>query len=296
LSDTKPGPPALSEDGLPPLREIIAEYQLSARKGLGQNFIFDLNVTRRIARTAGPIEGGTVYEVGPGPGGLTRALFSEGATRVIAVERDARCLPALEQIDSLKPGRLDVVNDDAMAVDEAALLTARGAELPVPVIANLPFNVGTALLIKWLSVEPWMPWWSRLTLMFQREVADRIVAKPGSDAYGRLSVIGQWRTQPRILFDVPRQVFVPPPNVDSAVLQMTPLENPRFPARLADLEAITAAGFGQRRKMLRKSLKSLSSKADEIIEKAGVNGQARAEELSLEQFCALARAYRELGK
>ena len=282
----------LGDDGLPPLREVIATHGLSARKSLGQNFILDLNLTRRIAREAG-IGGANVYEVGPGPGGLTRALFFEGAVRVIAVERDRRALPALAQIAATKPGQLDVVETDALAVDEKSLLAEHGLSLPVPVVANLPFNLGTALLIKWLSTD-WPPWWANLTLMFQKEVAMRICAVTGDDAYGRLSVLAQWRSRPRILFDVSREAFVPPPSVTSSVLRIEPLPAPRYEAGLSDLEAVTAAAFGQRRKMLRGSLKTLTREPEVLLEAAGIAGTARAEELDLSQFCALARALRKL--
>lgn len=279
-----------SDDGLPPLREVIAAHGLTAKKSLGQNFIFDLNLTRRIAREAG-IAGATVYEIGPGPGGLTRALLVEGASRVIAVERDARALPALHEIAAAKPGRLEIVKADALAVDERSLLAGHDLHFPLPVVANLPFNVGTALLIKWLSVE-WPPWWASLTLMFQKEVAQRICAKAGDEAYGRLSVLAQWRTRARILFDVSRKAFVPPPNVTSAVLRVDPLPFPRYEAELRDLEAVTAAAFGQRRKMLRGSLKTLGPDPEGLLAAADVPDTARAEELDLAQFCALARAYR----
>jgi 16S rRNA (adenine1518-N6/adenine1519-N6)-dimethyltransferase len=280
----------LGEDGLPPLREVIAAHGLIARKGLGQNFILDLNLTRRIAREA-DIAGANVYEVGPGPGGLTRALFAEGAVRVVAVERDRRALPALAEIGAKKPGQLDIVEADALGVNEATLLAAHGLALPVPVVANLPYNLGTALLIKWLSVD-WPPWWASLTLMFQKEVAMRICAKAGDDAYGRLSVLAQWRSQARMLFDVSGRAFVPPPSVTSSVLRIDPLPAPRYEAELSDLEAVTAASFGQRRKMLRGSLKTLTREPEALLEAAGVLGTARPEELELAQFCALARAYR----
>nr|TFG52805.1 MAG: 16S rRNA (adenine(1518)-N(6)/adenine(1519)-N(6))-dimethyltransferase RsmA [Hyphomicrobiales bacterium] len=279
-----------SEDGLPPLREVIAAFGLSARKGLGQNFILDFNLTRRIAREAGPFAGGIVYEVGPGPGGLTRALLAEGAKRVIAIERDARCLPALAQIEAALPGRLEIVHDDALKIDEIQLLASCGISLPIAAVANLPFNVGTAILIKWLTVDDWPPWWSNLTLMFQAEVAARICAKPGDEAYGRLSVLAQWRSTPRILFEVSRRVFVPSPNVDAAIVNIEPLPEPSFPAALKDLEAVTAAAFGQRRKMLRRSLKTLSEHANEMLQMSNIDGSARAEDISVEQFCALARA------
>ncbi len=283
----------LSEDGLPPLREVIAAYGLSARKGLGQNFILDFNLTRRIAREAGPYPGGTIYEVGPGPGGLTRALLIEGARRVVAVERDARCLPALAQIEAAMPGRLEIVNADALKTDEVELLTSHGVDLPVAAVANLPFNVGTAILIKWLTGKSWPPWWAKLTLMFQAEVALRVCASPGNAAYGRLSVLAQWRCDPRILFEVSRRAFVPSPNVDAAIVAIEPLPAPRFPAELKDLQAVTAAAFGQRRKMLRRSLKTLSARANEMLEISGIDGSARAEELDIEQFCALARALKQ---
>ena len=278
-------------DALPPLREVIRAHGLSAKKSLGQNFLLDLNLTRKIARAA-RIEGLAVYEVGPGPGGLTRGLLSEGAARVIAVERDARCLPALAEIAEAYGGKVDIESDNAMGVDERALLRTSSIDAPVPVVANLPYNVGTALLVKWLTVSDWPPWWASLTLMFQREVAERIIARVGDEAYGRLSVLAQWRTKPSILFDIPASAFVPPPNVKSSVLRVEPLPAPRFDAQLQALEAVTAAAFGQRRKMLRQSLKTLTPKALELLHEAGVDETSRAEELSLEQFCALARAYR----
>ena len=279
-----------ASDGLPPLREVIAAHQLSAKKALGQNFIFDLNLTRRIAREAG-VKDATVFEVGPGPGGLTRALIAEGAKRVVAVERDRRCLPALAEIAAAKPGRLEIVEADALEVDEGELLGKLNIPIPVAVVANLPFNIGTALLIKWLSAKDWPPWWSSLTLMFQKEVALRICAEAGDEAYGRLSVLAKWRTRARILFDVSRSAFVPPPNVTSAVLRVDPLPSPRCEADRSDLEAVTAAAFGQRRKMLRGSLKTLMPDSEKLLANSGVPGTARAEELDLAQFCALARAY-----
>ncbi|HEX4295334.1 MAG TPA: 16S rRNA (adenine(1518)-N(6)/adenine(1519)-N(6))-dimethyltransferase RsmA [Rhizomicrobium sp.] len=274
-------------DPLPPLREVIAAHGLSAKKSLGQNFLFDLNLTRRIARAAGPLEGATIYEVGPGPGGLTRALLAEGAARVVAVERDARCAPALAQIAAAYPGRLDVVEADALALDESSLFG--GAR--VRVAANLPYNIGTALLVKWLTAETFF--WDSLTLMFQREVAERIVAKPGSKAYGRLSVLAQWRTRAKILFDVSPRAFTPPPKVTSAILRVEPLAEPVAPARLADLENVTEAAFGQRRKMLRQSLKPLL--AEDAIREAGIDPTRRAETLSVTEFAALARAIAHLS-
>jgi 16S rRNA (adenine1518-N6/adenine1519-N6)-dimethyltransferase len=271
-------------DGLPPLREVIAELGLSARKALGQNFLFDLNLTRRIAREGGPLAGRTVVEIGPGPGGLTRALLAEGAARVIVIERDERCLPALQAVGAAYGGRLEVVSGDALKVDEAAL--AGGGSV---VVANLPYNVATVLLVKWLTAAPWPPWFERLTLMFQREVAERIVAKPGGHAYGRLSVISQWRTAPRILFDVHRSAFTPPPKVTSSVVRFDLLAQPRGEASPALLERVTAAAFGQRRKMLRSSLKSLGPFSDALIAEAGLDPTARAEEIPVEGFAALAR-------
>ena len=270
-------------DKLPPLREVIAAHGLAAKKSLGQNFLFDLNLTRKIARAAGANEGGVFYEVGPGPGGLTRALLSEGADKVIAVERDQRCLPALEEIARAWPGKLEVISADAMELDEAALLPP-----DVRIAANLPYNVGTALLIKWLTVESWPPLWSSLTLMFQKEVAQRITAQPGSEHYGRLSVLAQWRCTAKILFDVNKGAFVPPPSVTSAIVRLEPRAEPLAPANLRDLEKITATAFGQRRKMLRQSLKGLGGEA--LLEKAGIDPTARPEDLRIEQFAALARA------
>lgn len=276
-----------SDDGLPPLREVIAAFGLGARKALGQNFLFDLNLTRRIAREAGPLSGMTVVEIGPGPGGLTRALLAEGAKRVVAIERDPRCLPALEQISNAYRGRLSVVSADAMSVDEKTLV--ENAE-EVLVVANLPYNVATALLVKWLTPDRWPPWYRGLTLMFQREVAERIVAKPGVHAYGRLSVISQWRTQPRILFDVHRSAFTPPPKVTSSVVKFELLREPRGTAEPRLMERVTAAAFGQRRKMLRSSLKSLGAISDVLIAEAALDPTARAEEIPVEGFSALARA------
>jgi 16S rRNA (adenine1518-N6/adenine1519-N6)-dimethyltransferase len=281
-------------DTLPPLRDVIAALDLRAKKSLGQNFLLDLNLTRKIARAAGaatgaqsatekPLKGAVVYEVGPGPGGLTRALLMEGAKKVIAVERDQRCLPALAEIAAAYPGRLDVISADAMKLDEKALLPQG-----VHIAANLPYNVGTALLIKWLSAETWPPFWSSLTLMFQREVAERITAKPGSEHYGRLSVLAGWRTKAKIQFDVSARAFVPPPSVTSSIVRLEPLPEPVAQAALKDLERVTEAAFGQRRKMLRQSLKPLGGEA--LLEKAGIEPTRRPEELSVTEFAALARA------
>jgi 16S rRNA (adenine1518-N6/adenine1519-N6)-dimethyltransferase len=270
-------------DGLPPLREVIAAHGLAPKKSLGQNFLFDLNLTGKIARAAGAEDGGTFYEVGPGPGGLTRALLSEGAGKVIAVERDARCLPALEQVAAAWPGRLEVISADAMTLDETAILP-NGAR----VAANLPYNVGTAILIKWLTVQSWPPVWASLTLMFQKEVAQRITAQPSTEHYGRLSVLAQWRCTAKILFDVNPHAFVPPPSVTSSIVRLEPRQQPLAPCNLSDLEKITAATFGQRRKMLRQSLKPLGGEA--LAQKAGIDPTARPEDLTIAQFAALARA------
>jgi 16S rRNA (adenine1518-N6/adenine1519-N6)-dimethyltransferase len=277
----------MSLDGLPPLREVIAAHGLTARKALGQNFLMDLNLTARIARNAGDLSACDVLEVGPGPGGLTRALLAEGARRVLAVEKDARCLPALDQIAAQYPGRLTVLNDDALQVDAAALLAP-----PVRVVANLPYNVGTELLLRWLTPPAWPPFWTSLTLMFQREVADRIVARPGTEAYGRLAVLAQWRCDARIVMTLPPTAFTPPPKVHSAVVHLTALPEPRFPADPAALERVTRAAFGQRRKMLRSALKGLHPDIEGVLHKVGIDPTARAETLPLQAFCALAR---ELG-
>ncbi|MFO1187629.1 MAG: 16S rRNA (adenine(1518)-N(6)/adenine(1519)-N(6))-dimethyltransferase RsmA [Alphaproteobacteria bacterium] len=278
-----------AEDGLPPLRDVIARHGLSARKGLGQNFLLDLNLTGRIARAALPLAGKTVLEVGPGPGGLTRALLAEGAN-VVAIERDARCLPALEEIAAAYPQRLKIVAADALKADEPALLAdIGGTARPIEVVANLPYNIGTALLVKWLSV-PWPPWYTRLTLLFQREVAERFIAAPGEEAYGRLSILAQWRTCPHILFDISPRAFTPPPKVISSLVQFDVLPAPVYPATLSALERVTAAAFGQRRKMLRQSLKSLAVAPEALLAAAGLSGTERAEDIPLEAFCAMARA------
>ena len=272
----------LAPDGLPKLRDVIARHGLSARKSLGQNFLMDLNLTARIARASGVLEGAEVIEIGPGPGGLTRALLSEGAARVIAIERDHRCLPALAEIAEAYLGRLTVIEGDALEVDPAQHLTGPGR-----IVANLPYNVGTALFVRWLS-GPWPPWWQSLTLMFQREVAERIVAQPGSKAYGRLSILSQWRARARIMFDVPPQAFTPPPKVTSSIVHVTPADAPPGVSPLR-LEAITAAAFSQRRKMLRQSLKSVPD-SQALLQHAGIDPTRRAETLSVEEFLQLARA------
>ncbi|PTW50125.1 MULTISPECIES: 16S rRNA (adenine(1518)-N(6)/adenine(1519)-N(6))-dimethyltransferase RsmA [Rhodovulum] len=272
-------------DGLPPLREVIAAHGLSAKKALGQNFLLDLNLTAKIARVAGDLGGADVLEVGPGPGGLTRGLLAEGARRVLAVEKDTRCLAALAEIAAAYPGRLEVVNGDALALDPLAHLTP-----PVKIVANLPYNVGTELLVRWLTPAIWPPVWSSLTLMFQKEVAERIVAEPGSKAYGRLAILAQWRTDARIALKLPPEAFTPPPKVASAVVHLTALPAPRFEADPAVLERVVAAAFGQRRKMLRASLKGLAPGIEDLLQSVGIAPTERAEQLPLEAFCALARA------
>lgn len=281
----------MSLSGLPPLREVIAKHGLSAQKSLGQNFLLDLNLTGRIARAAGPLEGHDVVEVGPGPGGLTRALLENGARRVIAIERDPRCIAALEEIAAACPGRLTIIEGDALTTDMRALV-----ENPARIVANLPYNIGTPLLIGWLQTEPWPPWYESLTLMFQREVAERITAPPGSKAYGRLGVLAQWRTQARILFNVDKRAFTPPPSITSSVVELVPRAQPLAEAPPRMLERVVAAAFGQRRKMLRASLKSLGlGDPTGFIEAVGISPTRRAEELSVEEFCALARAASALG-
>ena len=274
------------DDGLPPLREVVAAHGLAAKKALGQNFIFDLNLTGRIARAAGPLNGVRVVEVGPGPGGLTRALLAEGAD-VVAIERDERCLAALAEVAARYPDRLEVLARDALATDFAGLASA---EPPTRVCANLPYNIATALLVGWLETEPWPPWFDRLILMFQREVAARIVATPAERAaYGRLAVLANWRCATRILFDVPAQSFVPPPNVTSSVVELVPRAAP-LPCDARALSAVTQAAFGQRRKMLRQSLRSLGVEPAVLLEAAGIEPTRRAEEIEVEGFVRLARA------
>jgi 16S rRNA (adenine1518-N6/adenine1519-N6)-dimethyltransferase len=271
-------------DNLPPLRDVIRRHGLVARKSLGQNFLLDLNLTARIARAAESLAGVTVLEVGPGPGGLTRALLSLGAARVIAVERDERAIAALREIAARYPDRLDIVEADALDFDPQAY-----RHRPSRIVANLPYNIATALLIGWLSIEPWPPWYDSAVLMFQREVAERIVAAPGSKIYGRLSVLVQWRCEARILFDVNASAFVPPPKVKSSLLRIVPRAEP-LPCDRRHLEAATQAAFGQRRKMLRQSLRSLGTDAMALIEAAGLDPTARAEDISVAGFVALARA------
>lgn len=275
-----------SLDGLPPLRDVISAHGLQARKALGQNFILDLNLTARIARAAGDLANSDVIEIGPGPGGLTRGLLMEGARRVLAIEKDTRCLPALQQIADHYPGRLQVIEGDALRIDPLA----HGLTPPIRICANLPYNIGTELLIRWLTPPEWPPYWTSLTLMFQREVAQRITAQPGERAYGRLAILSQWRCEARIVLDLPPAAFVPPPKVSSAVVHLTALPEPRFPADAAILSRVVASAFGQRRKMLRASLRGVHPQIEDLLRAAGIPATARAEEIDIEHFCALARA------
>ena len=271
-------------DTLPPLRDVIAQHDLSARKSLGQNFLLDLNLTARIARIAGDLSQTDVLEVGPGPGGLTRGLLAEGARKVLAVEKDRRCLPALAEIAEAYPGRLEVIEGDALKIDPLAHLTP-----PIAICANLPYNVGTELLVRWLTPPQWPPVWRSLTLMFQREVAERIVATPGSKAYGRLALLAQWRCDAKIALGLPPEAFTPPPKVSSAVVHLTALPAPRFEADAAILERLVAKAFNQRRKMLRAALKGLAPDIEDHLNAVGIPPTERAEQVSLEGFCALAR-------
>jgi 16S rRNA (adenine1518-N6/adenine1519-N6)-dimethyltransferase len=271
-------------DDLPPLREVIATHELRAKKSLGQNFLLDLNLTAKIARAAGDLSSCDVLEVGPGPGGLTRGLLAEGARRVLAVEKDSRCLPALAEIAAAYPERLEVINGDALEVDVSAHLTP-----PIRVVANLPYNVGTELLVRWLTPAEWPPAWDSLTLMFQKEVAERIVAQPGSKAYGRLAILAQWRCEARIVMTLPPEAFNPPPKIHSAVVHLTKLDAPRYPADADVLSRVVAAAFNQRRKMLRASLKGQAPDIEDRIRAAGLEPTLRAEQVSIEGFCALAR-------
>lgn len=272
-------------DDLPSLSAVIAQHGLSARKSLGQNFLLDLNLTAKIARQAGDLTGCDVLEIGPGPGGLTRGLLSEGARRVLAIEKDARCLPALAEIAARYPGQLEVLEGDALDIDPLAHLTP-----PIRVAANLPYNVGTELLVRWLTPPAWPPFWDSLTLMFQREVAERIVAIPGSKAYGRLALLAQWRCTARIAMALPPEAFTPAPKVSSAVVHLTALPAPKFEADAEVLNRVVAMAFNQRRKMLRSALKGLGADVEDRLRAAGIKPTERAEQLSLEEFCALARA------
>lgn len=273
-----------SYDGLPPLRAVIDAHGMVAKKSLGQNFLLDLNLTSKIARLAGDLTKCDVLEVGPGPGGLTRGLLAEGARKVLAVEKDSRALGPLSEISAAYPGKLEVINADALEINPLEQLNA-----PVRIVSNLPYNVGTELLVRWLTPKEWPPYWASLTLMFQREVANRIVAKPGNKTYGRLAILSQWRTTPRIVMELPPEAFSPPPKIHSAVVHFEALEKPRFDANGKVLERIVAAGFNQRRKMLRASLKGVMPDIQDRLLAAGIQPTERAEQVSLEGWCALAR-------
>ena len=271
-------------DTLPPLREVITTHTLNAKKSLGQNFILDLNLTAKIARLAGSLDDHDVLEIGPGPGGLTRGLLSEGARRVVVLEKDIRCMPALEEIKAVYRNKVQIFNVDALGFDAQRHLTG-----PVRIVSNLPYNVGTELLIRWLTPGDWPPFWETLTLMFQKEVAERIIAAPGSKAYGRLSILAQWKANAKIVMALPPEAFSPPPKVHSAVVHFTALREPRFPAPARLLSSTVAMAFNQRRKMLRSSLKAASKDIEMVLRDAGLEPTARAEEISLEGYCALAR-------
>jgi len=275
-------------DALPPLRAVIAAHGLAARKSLGQNFLLDLNLTARIARAAGDLTRADVLEVGPGPGGLTRALLALGARRVLAVEKDRRCIPALQEIAAACPGRLNIIEGDALEIDPLEHLTP-----PIKVVANLPYNVGTELLVRWLTPPAWPPFWQSLTLMFQREVAERIVARPGGKAYGRLAILAQWRCEARIVMQLPPGAFTPPPKVSSSVVHIAALPEPRFAADPRVLQDVVARAFNQRRKMLRAALRGVAPDIEDRLRAAGIAPTDRAETVPLEKFCALARSLAE---
>ncbi|MGH1417569.1 MAG: 16S rRNA (adenine(1518)-N(6)/adenine(1519)-N(6))-dimethyltransferase RsmA [Hyphomicrobiaceae bacterium] len=285
----------VADDGLAPLRSVIAKYDLAAKKSLGQNFILDLNLTRRIARTVSPQDTGTIIEIGPGPGGLTRGLLAEGASRVIAIERDHRCRPALEDISRHYPDKLFLTEADALTVDWAELLS--GAPRPIRIAANLPYGIATALLVGWLETEPWPPWYDRMALMFQKEVGERIVATPGTKAYGRLAVLAQWRTEAFIELTLKPAAFTPPPKVDSAVVVLKPRDQLQpSGCTTKSLSKVTAAAFGQRRKMLRQSLKTLVTMPELLLNEVGISPEARPETLTVAQFANLAAAYSRLDE
>ena len=271
-------------DSLPPLREVIANHRLDAQRSLGQNFILDLNLTAKIARLAGVLKGHDILEVGPGPGGLTRGLLTEGARKVVVLEKDSRCLPALKEIADVYGDKLEIFNVDALNFNAIINL-----KKPVRIVCNLPYNIGTELLIRWLTPTEWPPFWHTMTLMFQKEVAERITALPGTKSYGRLAILSQWKTDAKIVMSLPPEVFSPPPKVHSAVVHFEALTSPRFPAPAKLLSSTVAMAFNQRRKMLRSSLKSAAPNIEKILQDTGLDPTARAEEVSLEQFCALAR-------
>ncbi|MEE9389364.1 MAG: 16S rRNA (adenine(1518)-N(6)/adenine(1519)-N(6))-dimethyltransferase RsmA [Paracoccaceae bacterium] len=276
-------------DTLPPLRDVIASHDLSAKKSMGQNFLLDLNLTAKIARQAGDLASHDILEIGPGPGGLTRGLLAEGARRVVALEKDARCMAALAEIAAAYPNRLNVINADALDFDPLTQLTQ-----PIRVVANLPYNIGTELLVRWLTPHNWPPFWDSLTLMFQREVAQRIVAQPGGKAYGRLAILSQWRATARIMMELPPEAFTPAPKVSSAVVHLIARPEPLFPADAKTLSHVVASAFNQRRKMLRSALKGVAPDIEDRIIAAGLKPTERAEQVSIEGFCALAREIKKI--
>ena len=269
---------------LPPLKDVISKHKLSAKKSLGQNFLLDLNLTSKIARYAGNLEQYDVLEIGPGPGGLTRSLLNEGARKVVAIEKDTRCIAALEEVQTQFTGKLKIVQGDALSTEVRQYLTH-----PVQIIANLPYNVGTELLVRWLNSTTWPSFWQSMTLMFQKEVANRIVASPGSKAYGRLSVMAQWRCNTKIAFNIPATAFTPPPKVESSIVHFEALKKPRFPAEVNKLEFVVSKAFNQRRKMLRGALKGHFKNVEEGLLAIGVVPTKRAENVSIQEFCLMAQ-------
>ena len=271
-------------DNLPPLKDVISKYELRAKKSLGQNFLLDLNLTSKIARYAGNLKQSDVLEIGPGPGGLTRSLLNEGARQVVSIEKDNRCMAALEEIQSLFPGRLRLLQGDALSMNVTQYLTD-----PIKIIANLPYNIGTELLVRWLNSKNWPSFWQSMTLMFQKEVANRIVAHPGSKAYGRLSVMSQWRCNTKIAFNIPATAFTPPPKVESAVVHFEALNEPKFPAEVDKLEFVVSKAFNQRRKMLRGALKGHFINVEEGLFSIGVLPTKRAENITVQEYCAMSQ-------
>jgi len=271
-------------DNLPPLKDIISKYEIRAKKSLGQNFLLDLNLTSKIARYAGNLKQSDVLEIGPGPGGLTRSLLNEGARQVVSIEKDNRCIAALEEIQSLFPGRLRLLQGDALSMNVTQYLTD-----PIKIIANLPYNIGTELLVRWLNSKNWPSFWQSMTLMFQKEVANRIVARPGSKAYGRLSVMSQWRCNTKIAFNIPATAFTPPPKVESAVVHFEALNEPKFPAEVDKLEFVVSKAFNQRRKMLRRALKGHFINVEEGLFSIGILPTKRAENITVQEYCAMSR-------
>ena len=271
-------------DNLPPLKDVISKYEIRAKKSLGQNFLLDLNLTSKIARYAGNLKQSDVLEIGPGPGGLTRSLLNEGARQVVSIEKDNRCIAALEEIQSLFPGRLRLLKGDALSMNVTQYLTD-----PIKIIANLPYNIGTELLVRWLNSKNWPSFWQSMTLMFQKEVANRIVAHPGSKAYGRLSVMSQWRCNTKIAFNIPATAFTPPPKVESAVVHFEALNEPKFPAEVDKLEFVVSKAFNQRRKMLRGALKGHFINVEEGLFSIGVLPTKRAENITVQEYCAMSQ-------